>query len=442
LSQQSKSPEEEWRSLYGLARISRNRDQARSALASIEQLRSGIGTTTLKSDFLADKSEVFDFTLALDFEANDPTSAFHTIERSRALALREALPTKPTLLTLQQFQSRLTKDEAALRLEVGKTESYALWITPTRTHLERLPITEKQASNPNPAILFRNALWPAKRLWIIPDGPLALIPLEPLFPKLIETAYLPAAWFLEAPKLATKHIHFPWQLEVAAYSSPTINTQNLLPGDEVLAPLPNSTKEVEAIARILPGHTNLYTQATLSQLATAPILHLATHAIADPESAQRNRILLGNTYLYATQLKPNSLPNTELAVLSACDTSLGPQLRGEGVQSLSRAFLAAGANATIASYWKVDDRSTRILMETLYRNLTQGLSYSEALHQTRLTLQKQNSDPRIWAAFTVQGAARDTLPRFISWPQLLSAAAAMLALTAYVFNKLRAPQAQ
>ncbi len=442
LSQQSKSPEEEWRSLYGLARISRNRDQARSALASIEQLRSGIGTTTLKSDFLADKSEVFDFALALDFEANDPTSAFHTIERSRALALREALPTKPTLLTLQQFQSRLTKDEAALRLEVGKTESYALWITPTTTHLERLPITEKQASNPNPAILFRNALWPAKRLWIIPDGPLALIPLEPLFPKLIETAYLPAAWFLEAPKLATKHIHFPWQLEVAAYSSPTINTQNLLPGDEILAPLPNSTKEVEAIARILPGHANLYTQATLSQLATAPILHLATHAIADPESAQRNRILLGNTYLYATQLKPNSLPNTELAVLSACDTSLGPQLRGEGVQSLSRAFLAAGANATIASYWKVDDRSTRILMETLYRNLTQGLSYSEALHQTRLTLQKQNSDPRIWAAFTVQGAARDTLPRFISWPQLLSAAAAMLALTAYVFNKLRAPQAQ
>ncbi|MCX6613307.1 MAG: CHAT domain-containing protein [Acidobacteria bacterium] len=268
------------------------------------------------------------------------------------------------------------------------------------------------------------------------------MPLEPLFPKLIETAYLPAAWFLEAPKPVTTSIHFPWQLELAAYSSPTINTKNLLPGDELLPPLPNSTKEVEAIARILPGHANLYTQGNFNQLATAPILHLATHAIADPESAQRNRILLGNTYLYASQLKPNSLPNTQLAVLSACDTSLGPQLRGEGVQSLSRAFLAAGAHATIASYWKVDDRSTRLLMETLYRHLNDGLSYSEALHQTRLALQKHNSDPRTWAAFTIQGAARDTLPTFISWPQLLTVAASLLALAAFLFSRRLATRAQ
>ena len=441
LSRESKSLEEEWRSLYGLARISGSRMLARQALDSIEGLRSGIGAPSLKSDFLADKSEVYEFTLALDYEHTDSESAFHTMERSRALSLREALPATPSLLGLKEFQARLEPDEGALVFETGKLHTYALWITAKEARLERLALPQALAAKlvgereyrQLASLLFGNAMLPKGRLWVIPEGPLALIPLELLMPREVETAYLPAAWFLEAPQRAWRGVRFPWQVEMTAVASSTV--ADLLPGDEGLAALPGAKAEIAAIARILPGRTNAVETATVGALNRAPLLHLATHAVADPEASQRNRILLGSAYLYANQLKPGALDQVRLAVLSACDTSRGPQLRGEGVQSLSRAFLAAGAKATVASYWKVDDQATRQFMTAFYRRLEEGRSISGALLDARVRFRAAQAPQTVWAAFTVQGAARDRLPNYLSWTQLLLMVAGVLALASWWFSR-------
>ena len=98
--------------------------------------------------------------------------------------------------------------------------------------------------------------------------------------------------------------------------------------------------------------------------------------------------------------------NADLVVLSACDTGLGKEVKGEGLIGLTRAFLYAGAPSLIVSLWKIQDRSTAELMVGFYRSLKNGrLSKAEALRQSKLELiQKgQLAHPYYWAGFVLMG---------------------------------------
>jgi CHAT domain-containing protein/Tfp pilus assembly protein PilF len=94
--------------------------------------------------------------------------------------------------------------------------------------------------------------------------------------------------------------------------------------------------------------------------------------------------------LTAEEVVNLDLRNTELVVLSACDTGLGKVAGGEGVFGLQRAFGLAGVRTTIASLWKVDDDATRALMVEFYRNLWEKkLGKLESLRQAQLTMIRQ-----------------------------------------------------
>jgi CHAT domain-containing protein/Flp pilus assembly protein TadD len=98
--------------------------------------------------------------------------------------------------------------------------------------------------------------------------------------------------------------------------------------------------------------------------------------------------------LTAEEVVNLDLRNTELVVLSACDTGLGKVAGGEGVFGLQRAFALAGVRTTIASLWKVDDDATRALMVEFYRNLWEKkLGKLESLRQAQLTMLGQY-DPK------------------------------------------------
>ena len=91
--------------------------------------------------------------------------------------------------------------------------------------------------------------------------------------------------------------------------------------------------------------------------------------------------------LTAEEVVNLDLRNTELVVLSACETGLGKVAGGEGVMGLQRAFSLAGARASIASLWKVDDNATQALMVGFYKNLwVKKLGKLESLRQAQLAM--------------------------------------------------------
>ncbi|MDP6850007.1 MAG: CHAT domain-containing protein [Planctomycetota bacterium] len=116
-----------------------------------------------------------------------------------------------------------------------------------------------------------------------------------------------------------------------------------------------------------------------------------------------------DAYLSAEEMALSDLSSCRLAVLSACETSLGTEKQGEGLMSLRRSFHLAGAETVVASLWKVKDESTRELMTSFYHGMWEGgLSRSDALTRARRKLIKNLrrrgiDSPKSWGAFILSG---------------------------------------
>jgi CHAT domain-containing protein len=147
------------------------------------------------------------------------------------------------------------------------------------------------------------------------------------------------------------------------------------------------------------------------------MVHFATHGIIDYDSPELSGLLLS---LYDDKHRPQegllqmheiynlNIP-VELAVLSACGTGVGTEMKGEGFASLSRAFIYAGARRVIASLWEVGDASTATLMSAFYRHLlVNQLRPAAALRAAQLEMwdKDRNESPYGWAAFVTYGDPR------------------------------------
>lgn len=104
--------------------------------------------------------------------------------------------------------------------------------------------------------------------------------------------------------------------------------------------------------------------------------------------------------LLSAEISKLDLSNTDLVVLSACETALG-NVSAEGVYGLQRAFKLAGVNSIIMSLWKVDDEATQRLMTAFYKNYLSGKSKRESLLTAQKTVRETHGfeDPYYWAAF-------------------------------------------
>jgi CHAT domain-containing protein len=107
--------------------------------------------------------------------------------------------------------------------------------------------------------------------------------------------------------------------------------------------------------------------------------------------------------LTAEDVAGMDLLDTELVVLSACNTGLGEVRTGEGVFGLRRAFMVAGARTLVMSLWKVPDEQTRELMIDFYGRVLSGQGVADALRQAQLALRQKHPDPYFWGAFICQG---------------------------------------
>lgn len=186
-----------------------------------------------------------------------------------------------------------------------------------------------------------------------------------------------------------------------------------------------SRREADAILAIVPageGMTALNFQASRAT-ATSPalsqyrILHFATHGVLDSQRPELSAIVLSlvdeqgqpqNGFIRLHEIYNLNLP-ADLVMLSACQTGLGKEIRGEGLVGLTRGFMYAGAARVGTSLWKVDDSATATLMGRFYQAmLREGKSPSASLRAAQLEMLKQRrwQSPYYWAAFTMQGEWR------------------------------------
>ncbi|MEM7367327.1 MAG: CHAT domain-containing tetratricopeptide repeat protein [Bacteroidota bacterium] len=247
-----------------------------------------------------------------------------------------------------------------------------------------------------------------KRLTIIPDGYLARIPFETLITNPNKTspdiAYLlrehicrygPSASILLSQRpnrqAASRHI-----LGIAPVRFATYN--NLM----------FSEIEVNNIIQLLGGKALTLEQATkanvLEQLSNYRVLHFSTHAQAN--SNLLPFIAFRDTSLFLPEIYSLNT-RAEMVALSACETLLGDEKKGEGLMSLARAFQFIGVPSLAASLWQVSDKSTQQIMTDFYRYLSQGMDKDQALHQAKIDYLDQHGltqqAPFYWAPLILVG---------------------------------------
>jgi CHAT domain-containing protein len=142
------------------------------------------------------------------------------------------------------------------------------------------------------------------------------------------------------------------------------------------------------------------------------ILHLSTHAtsgnIVSPAAIRFYDQDVLYSDLYYLNIKP------KLVVLSACETGLGKWYKGEGAMSIARGFQVSGAQNLLLSLWKVNDYTTSKLMDNFYQNIHDGLSFSDANHESKIqflkdpTISNVKKSPYYWAPFVYYGAVENT----------------------------------
>jgi CHAT domain-containing protein len=234
----------------------------------------------------------------------------------------------------------------------------------------------------------------------------------------------------------------------STFAIPLDSTQRFFDASGSISKLPGTKTEVENIGNLAKTQnlkTFIYTgkqasEDNLKKLSNPDILHIATHGffladvpmtneddriawrerevhienpllrcgllLADAQDGLKNGEQEGkeNGVLTAQEAMNLNLDNTDLVVLSACETGLGEIVNGEGVFGLQRAFQTAGAKTVLMSLWKVDDTATQEMMSLFYENLlVKKLPKREAFTQAQNKLKEKYGSPYYWGAFVMVG---------------------------------------
>jgi len=383
--------------------------------------------------------------------------------RLRQSSPRYAALAKPEPVNVERVQQELDSDTVLLEYNLAAGRSYVWVLARDRVSSFSLPpgdsignvartayasLEKEGAISPAMRELSGMLLRPMvgelrqKRIVVVADGPLDYIPFamlsdpdQPKNPLLArhEIVHLPSASTLLVLRQTQKQAGNSRLL--AIFADPVFDTRDSRIDSAAsrsvtdaglgmnLPRLPFTRQEAQAIAGLVPAAGRMEaldfeaTRALLlsKDLGRYQMLHLATHAIVNTEHPELSGIVLsqvdksGNPIdgvvrlldLYQMRLAAN------LVVLSACETALGKQIRGEGLVGLTRGFMYAGAPRVVASLWKVNDRATAELMRLFYQRMLgpAKMRPAAALRSAQLALSQQPRwrSPYYWAAFVLQG---------------------------------------
>jgi CHAT domain-containing protein len=292
----------------------------------------------------------------------------------------------------------------------------------------------------------------ARTLYVVPDAELFTLPFDllPLEDGSLAIDQWTITHLWNGGERAGFHVTFgsPDAPDQAVVVSASTATPDASPETPRFAPLTFARREAIAIAeKISATHldADAATKTAVLDCGRAEILHFASHSfwiprrvdasvaptagaetplfrarsmIADP--MLRSGIALTgadrelNTptaaspgILFASEVLDLDLRDTDLAVLSSCQSGIGDPRPGDGIQGLRRAFRAAGAGSVVSSLWKVPDEATHDLMVDFYNHILTEVPRGESLRKAKLALRERYpDDPLSWAGFVLDGDDR------------------------------------
>ncbi|MBI4907156.1 MAG: tetratricopeptide repeat protein, partial [Acidobacteria bacterium] len=327
IAEELKASEETWKALVSLGSIAEDAGKDdlaithfRKAIQTIEKLRTGIAAITLRAGFLGDKIEAYDGAIRVLLRGHpDPEEIFHDLEQSRARSLRDRL--KVALGNVARLRGQLNHGEALVEYWHSSDRVAALWIT--RQQATVIPMGslsgravedlisslksgsdqwESRARRIAQVLLDPLPLQGVSRIRVVADRRLQAIPFEALplsaggrlLVDHCEVSYLPAASLLAAGA-APRGWMPPWNRMLVAFAFGGAEPAKDL-FDQSLPPLPGARSEVLAAAHALGGKAVLHLDEdnrknyVNSSLAETPVLHFATHGVADHEDPDRSRL--------------------------------------------------------------------------------------------------------------------------------------------------------
>lgn len=430
------------RSLYRMGRLPEARAAYEALLRRLETTREH-APEDQRGSFLAANLAGYQELISLVWDESGEKGAeeaFRVAEAGRARSLLDALHAAG-----KSVVARPAISTAALRERLGPGQAYLAWVSTEQRLLgiavahgevrlrlldgagsrealgarvryyRRLleEIDDPREAHPAGQKLYSDLVAPllpegTETLLVSPDGPLTYLPLDALvlpdgrfLVEAVAVAQVPSASLAFAAPA-----HEPARAPVLAVADP--------PPRDGFPPLPHAREEANVVVAAAAGDGRLLVGEGASERAIrqttgqpASVWHFATHARTDEAIPMRSALVLAREgeddgLLTAAEIYALTLP-AAIVVLSGCETGLGAWLGSEGAQSLSRAFLFAGAPSVVSTLWAIGDRSSEPIMATFYRRLAAGDVVPAALARAKREAIQRGAPPRAWAAFVASG---------------------------------------
>ncbi|MDQ3748866.1 MAG: CHAT domain-containing protein [Acidobacteriota bacterium] len=403
------------------------------------------GKEAEKIYFMQDKWAAYHALIKMFVQANKPEQAFAVGEKLKSRVLREKLQNRASKVLGDDVSNRtsnLSADTVVISYVLTDVECFAfllkagdppkiIMLPVVATELrEQIGRYRKSILSFNPTfkaearqlydLLLKAAeggISKAKRLIIVPDGALWELPFQALINSGSGKYLIEEREISYAPSLG---VLFGMKSQAAS----KINRKNLVAFANSTrkdsAPLPEAEREANDIGKLYaPASIFVKTAATEKRVKTeasqAKVLHLAVHGEFDQTDPFESALLFtqeagDDGRLTVSEILLMNLPDS-LVVLSSCDTSNGQVINGEGLLSLSWAFLASGGQSVVAAQWAVEEKATADLMLNFHRAVrSNGNEAANALREAQLEALKRPAPynhPFYWSAFvSVEGPQR------------------------------------
>lgn len=372
------------------------------------------------------------------------------------------------ILNLEQIRALLKDEQGIIEYFIGESHIYAFKITKTefetyildgqesmksrvkdlresiygfflssRDHSEQIKSKYAQQYSDRAYKMYQKLIEPLgplpRRLIIIPTGPMSDMPFEPLLTQEVSNpdSYKEHPYFVRDHAISycysatllkemVKRTHQPTKGVYAGFA-PYFgeSSASLIRGKRfALSPLAYNKPEIENIQEMLEQGVvfkdEAATEEQFKQIASDySILHFATHGMANSNDPDYSLLAFTeieddkeNEFLYVSDLYNLEL-NADMVVLSACETALGKNFKGEGITSMARGFSYAGAKSIFTTLWSVNDHSTYNIIQGFYHYLQQGMDKDEALQQSKLNYLKHANNltthPFLWSPYILVG---------------------------------------